>query len=70
MTNSYDWVKLWKLEAELSGVHLGTHVILPVEPTYEMIEEGRGVFIDKPGDIDVFNAYKAMIKAAQEKAND
>lgn len=54
------------MRKELSGVYAGTHSIVPVEPTPEMIEAGQIASIDAasiraiPEDV-----YRAMIRAAQ-----
>lgn len=59
--------RIEELEARLAGVDAGTHVIVPVEPTFDMMTNGVAAFSGKEEDGDsLVKAYKAMIKAAQE----
>lgn len=67
-------VTIRALEAEIERMRdvgadlaMGRKVVVPVEPTKHMIEEGRDC-VNKyyVGDIDMESAYRAMIRAAQE----
>ena len=51
--------KLLAANAELSGVHAGTHAIVEVEPTEDMINAGIGHSY-------ISSIYRAMIKASKE----
>ena len=54
------WEGRWRdLDAELSGVHAGTHVIVPVEPTEAMLT--AACLCDNSRDI-----YHAMISARDQ----
>ena len=63
--------KTKELYAELSGVHAGTHVIVPVKATPEMLAEGWACLkrnhLPKlgPGKC-LIEAWPAMIKAAKD----
>jgi len=59
-----------KLEMFLSGVAVGTHCIVPVEPTDRMICEGISTRhmqdVPEAWSLATINIYRAMIKAAKE----
>jgi hypothetical protein len=56
--------------SQLHGLIEGTHVVVPVEPTYKMRSAGHGAvsFVADAGSFRIMaiESYKAMLKAAQE----
>ena len=70
--------RIQKLEAELAyykGVHdgiysTGTHVVVPVEPTEAMLTRARISNGETRYAFDIKPIYRAMIRAAQEKADE
>lgn len=56
-----------RLREQLSGVHAGTHCIVPVEPTEEMLLALYGSYLsDELSKRSCRGAYKSMISATKE----
>lgn len=56
------------MESKLAGVHAGSHVIVPVEPTEAMLKSAWDAFDAQDlWDKQQRDIYAAMIKSAQEQ---